>query len=298
MPPRDTIIGLCIGTTSVQAVEIDRTGGSQTLLALDEWPLTLFGPDAPADAADRLTGLLTAFLRSCEVGAEQLAVAVDSSRMFLATIPVDASLSGAPLQEHLQWEIAQYFPDVPAAEFIVDSHVLAERPDAAARDLLSVAVPRRYTRLLSRAARQAGLELSLVDVDHFSAETALRVNYPDTANKFLALVGVKEHRLDVSLIRGGSLESYSYHAVSSNGEIVDRIGGISRETEGIYSITVYGPHLEKFLLVDIRRESSMLVEALNPLRHVGVAPSLRLSESLSAPSYRFAAAIGAALRRD
>jgi len=298
MTSRDSIIGLCIGSSSVQAVELDRSEGTATLLALDEWPATLLGDEAPADAADRLTALLTGFLRAYDVRARHIAVALDSSHLFLTTLPADTALSREELQEQLHWEIAQYHPDVPPREFIVDTHVLRERPEASVRDLLGVGVRRRIVDMLHRASARAGLELGIVDLDHFSAETALRVNYPDTSDKVLALVGIKERRLDVSLIRRGTLEAYDFHAVGSNAEIVDHIGAISRETEGIYSITVYGPHLEKFLLVEIRRESSMLVEALNPLRHVGVAPSLRLSESLTAPSYRFAAAIGVALRRD
>lgn len=143
-----------------------------------------------------------------------------------------------------------------------------------------------------------GLTLHVLDVDHFSADTALRVNYPDTNRKYLALVGVKENRLDVSLIKNGNMESYSYSVVQSNKEIVEQIGLLSRETKGIYSITVYGPFLDKDLLVQIRRGSSLLVEALNPLRHVKVSDSLRLADHLSVPSYRFASAVGVALRRD
>ncbi|MEK9139232.1 MAG: hypothetical protein AAB393_19100, partial [Bacteroidota bacterium] len=96
----------------------------------------------------------------------------------------------------------------------------------------------------------------------------------------------------------GNMESYSYCVVQSNKEIVDQIATLARESKGIHSLTVYGPYLDKDLLVQIRRASQLLVEALNPLRHVKVADSLRLADHLSVPSYRFASAVGVALRRD
>jgi hypothetical protein len=50
--------------------------------------------------------------------------------------------------------------------------------------------------------------------------------------------------------------------------------------------------------VQIRRASSILVEAMNPLRHVQVSDALRVAEHLSMPTYRFAAPVGVALRQD
>jgi hypothetical protein len=159
-------------------------------------------------------------------------------------------------------------------------------------------VRRRDAYQVQQALTRLGLDMHIVDVDHFSADTALRTNYPDTNRKYLALVGVKENRLDISLIKNGNMESYSYCVVQSNQQIVDQIAALARESKGIYSLTVYGIYLDKDLLVQIRRASTLLVEALNPLRHVKVADSLRLADHLSVPSYRFASAVGVALRRD
>ena len=151
---------------------------------------------------------------------------------------------------------------------------------------------------IQQSVARLGLDLHILDVDHFSADTALRINYPDTDRKYLALVGIKENRLDISLIKNGNMESYCYSVVQSNKEIADQIAALARDTQGIRSITAYGPYLDKDLLVQIRRASVLLVEALNPLRHVKVSDSLRLGDHLSVPSYRFASAIGVALRRE
>jgi len=297
----ETIIGLALTEKSVQAVEVEHEGVSNTLLAIDEWenPLS-FGVGAGGDvkALDQFIEHLNAFIRQNHVRARRVSVALDSSKLFLNTIPIEDDLGRTETADQITWELSQFFPDISPGQFVTDTHVLSCHQSEGWNDVLCVSVRREDARSLQQALNKAGLELEVVDVDHFSADTALRVNYPDTNRKFLALVGIKENRLDISLIKNGNTESYAYCVVQSDKEIVEQIGTLSRETKGIYSITAYGLYLSKDLLVQIRRGSSLLVEALNPLRHVKVSDTLRLSDRLSVPSYRFASVVGVALRRD
>lgn len=293
------ILGLSFGDKMVQAVEVEQDGPANTLTAIDEWENTL-----PGGAGENGHGLeefvehLSAFIKVNRVKAKQLSIALDSSILSMTTFPMEIGLTRAESYEQTAWELSQYHPDLAPSAFVTDTHVLMHDPDERWSQVLSVAVRRDDVSLFRTAASRLGLTLHVVDVDHFSADTALRVNYPDTRRRFLALVGIKESRLDISMIRYGSMESYSYCIADSFKEIVDQVGALSREAKGIHSITVYGTYLDKELLVEIRRASSLLVEALNPLRHVRVTDSLRLAHHLSVPSYRFAAAVGVALRRD
>ncbi len=299
MPAKELTIGIAITERGVQAVEIERNGPASTLLAIDEWENTLSFADG-----DRTRGLqqfvdyLTAFLKVNQSRARRASIALDTAALHLAMIPMEEGLTRAEITEHITWELGQYYPDLPAREFISDVHPLS-RPDIERwREVLSVSVRRSHATIVQRALQAAGLELHILDVDHFAADTAMRLNYPDAYRKYVALVGVKENRLDISLIRNGSLESYSYALVRSNKEIIDRIARLPIDAKGIFSVTVYGPYLDRDLLTQIRRASKLLVEAMNPLRHVSISDSLRIADHLSMPSYRFAAAVGAALRRD
>ncbi len=298
---KERSLGLSISGHGVQAVEIERGGTSGMLMAIDEWENRF--PFDHADSGEPDTSrefgeYLQAFIKVNRVKATQVSVALDTSLLFLNTLPVEDGLPRPRINELIDWELHQFFPDIQPKEFITDIHVMATHRDQGWNELLAVSIRRRHTLAIKEALRAVGLTLHIVDVDHFSADMALRINYPDTYRRFLALVGVKENRLDISLMKNGALQSYSYVTVKSNQDIVDQIATLSRETKGIYSITVYGPHLDKDLLVQIRRGSALLVEALNPLRHINVSDSLRLSDHLSVPSYRFASAVGVALRRD
>jgi Tfp pilus assembly PilM family ATPase len=299
MASRDLILGLSICDRSVQAVELEQDGPANTLLAIDEWDNTFpLGSEDDPQGMEQFIEYVGAFIKVNRVKAKRVSVALDTSSLFINSFPIEEGASRLDLNEHVSWELSQFFPDLPPREFVTDVHVMSANPAERWKKILSVSVRRSNAYAVQSALAKLGLSLHVLDVDHFSADTALRANYPDAERKYIALVGVKENRLDISLLRNGSLQSYTYSLVQSNQEIIEQIGEVSRDVRGITSVSVYGPHLDKDLLVLIRRGSSLLVEALNPLRHLHVADSVRLADHLAVPFYRFAAAVGVALRRE
>lgn len=295
----DNIIGLSIGTRSIQAVEISRGAAASSLLAIDDWENTLVnGGEEPPDGIERFHEFFSAFLKVNRIQARRAAVALDTAFLFLHTFPFDPTAQRKELQEHFAWELRQFLPDTDPRELITDIHRMSADPAEPQATFIGVSVRRKHIQLVQRALTRAGLEITIVDADHFSADTALRINYPDTYKRHMALVGIKESRIDISIIRNGNLESYACCAVKSNTDIVEQVARLARESHGILAMTAYGPYLDRDLLVQIRRASPLLVEALNPLRHVQVADTLRLADHLTVPSYRFASAVGVALRHD
>jgi Tfp pilus assembly PilM family ATPase len=299
VPDSERILGVSISGGGVQAVELERSGASTTLLAIDEWENAFLGrpSSGPAEAREFATRLAK-FRSDNRSQTTRVSLAIDTANLFLNSLPIEEGLTRNEINDHVKWELAQYFPDTDPNEFITDVHVLTERVSGPFNEALSVSLRRDDAAAFNRTIAGMGLELHIVDADHFAADTALRVNYPDTYRKYIALAGIKENRVDISLVRNGSLESYRYAIVNSNQEIIQAIAALARRSPGIHSITAYGPYLDRDLLTHIRRGSPILVEALNPFRHVDVADSLRLADNLSVPSYRFAAAVGVALRRD
>lgn len=303
MPPSDTIIGLSVSGGRVQALVLDRTDATPVLTAIAEWenslPMATGEEDGPG--IGKFNEYLGAFLKLHRVKSRRVAVTIDTAYLFLLPIPFDQAIPRPEEKAHLQWELEQYFPGVGPEEFVTAVHRI-ERPEADSASPilhhLAVAVRRHDTVLVERLAAHHGLSVTLVDIDHFSAETALEVNYPDASRRHLALIGIKPDRLDISRIRYGALEDYRYVIVGQGQTLTSAFASVARDLTGVQSIVAYGPALDRELLSDIRRSSPILVEALNPLRHVNVSDSLRVAENLRSPTYRFAAAIGVALRRD
>ena len=294
---KKTVLGLYLSDQLAQALLLTLEGGSATLQAVAEWQSTLFayaGDDTPG--VDEFVERLSQFVATSKSNVDHLRLAVDSSLMFINTIPVATSASRAQIEEHIQWELEKYFPDVPRGSFISDMHVLTQKDGQVHDEILMVAIRRDLIQKLRHSSTRLKMPLDLVDVDHFSADTALRANYPETANKYVALICTKPRHLDVSLIRYNDLESYSTLVVETPDDVVACIRDLSRNTRGLSSITVYGTHLDRTLLMRMRNASSLPIEALNPFRTIDIVYSVRGNSDLTLAPYRFAAAVGAALR--
>jgi hypothetical protein len=275
MAEPDRRIGLSIFGSLIQAVEIDLGGSTPKLLAIDEWENTLpIGSTVEDDLGlHQFDEYFSAFLKVNRTQSQYVSVALDTSFLFLHTVPMEADVDESELTDQMTWELSQYFPDAPPSDFVTASHIVHRDPSDAASEHLCVSIRRRDAALI---------------------ETILK--RPDSSRRFLVLVGLKEDRLDVSLIRSGNLEEYSYRLIRTEKDIIEQFASLSREYTGINAIATYGPRLDRDLLVEIRHNCSTLVEALNPLRHVNVSDSLRLADHLRAPAYRFASTVGVAMR--
>lgn len=299
---RDFILGLSISGGGIQAVELERNGAVTTLRAIDEWENTFSSPNDATrrtDAEGKLLGeQIARFIKKNRILARRVSLALDTSFLFINTIPTDAGTTRNEISDHVKWELSQYYPDAPAADFITDLHILTERSFGMYNEAMSVSLWRRDAMSVRKAVSAAGLELHIVDADHFAAETAYRVNYPDSYKRLIALVGVKETRIDITMLRNGNLDTYQYAVPDSNAAIAERIASIARWNPDLHSVMIYGSYLDRDLLTSVRKSCPVLVEALNPFRHLAVAESLLVDDNLAVPSYRFGAAVGVALRRD
>ena len=291
MSLNERVLGLSISGNAMQAVEVELNGEHATLRAIDEW-----GTSFPED--NEFQKHLSAFIRVHRVKALKTAIAIDTSLLFIQRIPLEVSLPEPEVKGRVQWELHQYLPEATPNEFITDLITLAEHSEDGWNDILSVSIRRKHARILSKSLERMGEQLHVLDADHFSAQTALQVNYPESALQFVALTAVKDHRLDVSLIRNGVLLSYAYFAAASRKDIVERMGSFSREHEELHSIMLHGPSLDEDLVAQLREASTLPVEVLNPLRRLAVADSITPPDPPTLPPCRFASAIGVALRQD
>lgn len=297
---KKNVIGLWLSEHVAQAVWLELVPPRSALLAVAEWENTLFdyaGDDTPGvdEFVDRLSQFTSG---QNQRTVDHVSAAIDSSMLFINTIPVLQAASSQEIDAQVQWEVAQYFPGVPPDAFLTDTHTLSRVQSNEHKEILTVTIRRDHTRKLQRACSRLKLRLDVVDVDHFSAESALRENYPEVANKQLALVGIKKERMDVSVMRYSDLETYFFSANQSTTEMVQQLSRLAKSTKGLSSITLYGSELTMAMLGHARNTTDIPVELLNPLRSIDVATSLRSNSDITSASHRYAAAIGVALRRE
>lgn len=300
MADNDRILGLSIEESAVRAVELLRKEGRIILLAADTWANTLPPPGETMseESLGAFKQALDAFLKVNRVKAERVSVALDTSGLFITTIPLPETATREDIHRQIVWELQQFFPDVAPSDFVHDAHRLAVDHNRATAEFLCVAARRQYARTVQAIFTDRGIRLEVVDADHFGAEHALRAAYPETAQKVILFAAVKKGRLDLSVMKNGTTAAYDFVTPESADDLVAEVSRQLELAPEVASIMTYGPALDEDTLATLRKSFTVPVEAMDPFRSLEVSSPARLSAGLQLPPHWFSAAIGVALRNE
>ena len=297
-------VGVSFLKGKIQLAEIEHSK-KPTVIALAERDTTLNFAEAGASlSADHpklgsFARELKDLLRQQKVTAEYISFALPPELVFINIIPIDASLSDQDLPRYLQWEVDQYFPGAPPKEFIIDSHGLPVEK-AKAQQTFMVAVHRGMAAFLQKTVAAINMKLNIVDVDQFSTEKTLITNYPEILDHDIVLFGLREGGVDASLIHSG--EMTDYRSFRYNGEsrpekpILNYLKYLKqRGSSAPAAMLLHGIEVGKDLVESLRTSTGIKQTLpLNAFRKVMAAE--KLYKPFVQESYRFAAAIGLALR--
>ena len=296
-------VGISFYQGQIQIAEIDH-GKKPTLTALSERSTSLdfthaaaFSPDHPQ--LHTFVYELEELFKQNRVHAKTVSFALPTDPVFINVIPVDAALQGNELTSYVQWEFRQYHPDVPAKDFIITAQSLPHGKKNV-KQVFIVAVRKGMVGFLKRATTELRLQLHLIDVDQFSSEKALRVNYPELMKENTVLFGLRHGRIDASLLLQG--EMVDYRAFPSDTpealkKTVQSYLDYLKQKDGLESpgkIILHGIEITPQTVSSVQRETAIETEALDAVRHLTL--SKKLYEPYVKESSRFAAAIGLALR--
>lgn len=231
---------------------------------------------------------------------EFISYALPPDPVFINMIPADASLKAAELNEYLQWEMEQYYPGTPAKEFIIDSHAL-KTPPGAAKQLFMVSVRKGLVGFIQKVTADLRLKLNIIDIDQFSTEKTLLFNYPEVLDHPIVLFGLRSGYVDASLVHKGEMSDYrSFKSESDGGtmKVVHQYLKYLKEKdvqETPAALLLHGSEISQKLIAELRSGTGIKQTlAINACRKLPT--SGKVSKPLMQESYRFAAAIGLALR--
>ena len=242
---------------------------------------------------------MKSFIKQENVSAENISFALPPDPMFINIIPVDPGLKGKDLSQYLQWEMNQYFPKASPKEFIIGADGLPLE-NKTAQQTFMVAVRRGMAAFLQKATLGLKMNLNIIDIDQFSTEKTLITNYPEILEHEIVLFGLRSNGVDASLIHEGAMTDY--RAFHYNGDtsptkpIMEYLKYLKqKDIETPAAILLHGTEIAHDYVVSLRRTTGIKQTLeMNSLRKIRAAKNL--SKQFVNESYRFAAAIGLALR--
>ncbi len=303
MKSTERYIALILEQSQVTAVEIAHSPKGHTLVAAGSFNTSLnfddqdlFGQPGAAQRERAFVQELLPFLKSIGSGSRSFAFGLNSKMAVVQTIPTDASLSDAEMDQHALWELSQYSLVKNPNAFNVGTLILESNEQLLVNTTVMIAVRKIFLNFLANVCKQVNGNLNIVDVDHFGAENALLFNYPESAQKRTLLVGVDENSFDASVVAGGqtkNIVTMEWTTENDMGQLAEYVKQVN--VEGVY---FHGRIVSPAMVSSLKQFVSLPVEIMNPFKKVVLPRSLKNYGEIENRKQEFASAIGLALRTE
>jgi type IV pilus assembly protein PilM len=196
-------LGLDIGSSSVKLVHLKEGKRGFQLLAWGEAPLP---PEAVVDNQLMNSAAIVEAIRELvaqqKVKIKDVAIGVRGHSVIIKRISMPF-MSQEDLDESIQWEAEQYIP-FDVKDVNIDTQILTPQADAAGQmDVLLVAAKKDMINDFTSVCAEAGLTVTVVDVDAFSVQNAFEANYPQVAGQPVVLINVGAAVTNINIVSNG-----------------------------------------------------------------------------------------------
>ena len=184
-----TTVGLDIGSGLIKVAVIDHSKKTPELVRVTVTPLL---DDAivegevmdPGIVADAIKAAITA----AGVKPDNVVTAVGGRDVIIKKISIER-VKEAQAQELMRWEAEQHVPfDMDSVE--LDFQILDPEGEGLEMAVLLVAAKRELVESKTRLLIDAGIDVSIVDVESFALHNAFELNHPDAMSGLVALVNI------------------------------------------------------------------------------------------------------------
>ncbi|BDG09028.1 type IV pilus assembly protein PilM [Anaeromyxobacter paludicola] len=197
-------VGLDIGSSSVKLVQLKPRKGGYTLTAFGSAPLP---PEAIVDGAlmnsSAIVEAIQQVMNEQHVRAKNVAIGVRGHSVIIKKISLPR-MSQEEVDESIQWEAEQYIP-FDVKDVNIDTQILSDQGDAAGQmDVLLVAAKKDMINDYTAVCAEAGLTVSVVDVDAFAVQNAFEANYELPPKDTVVLINVGASVTNINILSGGT----------------------------------------------------------------------------------------------
>lgn len=247
---------------------------------------------------------ISTYITKRNLNINKAGLTISSSQAFTLILPVDYSEGKQSINSKIYWELSNYFPD-NYNDFLINTYRLNNvLPCKNSDDFLVIAVQKNTVEFIKRIFKICSLDLSLIDIDHFSAENALRVNYEEKiGGKNILLVGLKRGRIDYGYIENRKYKYFTHSKYYSENEfnlsLTRKLSSVIRSEPilgRVDEIFMYGDDIKDDTLESMEKQGFAAIKIINPFENIGASDIFLKNDKLRKVTYKYSASCGIALR--
>jgi type IV pilus assembly protein PilM len=203
-PKAKEIVAIDIGSSSVKLVQLKEQKGTLSLQKIGVLPLpaeaivdnTLMDSSSVAETIKNL-------LDNLNVTAKEAACSVSGNSVIIRKI-VLPTMQAEELEEQIRWEAEQYIP-FDINDVNIDCQILdTDENDPTRMNVLLVASKKDIVNDYLAVFNEAGLKVSVVDVDSFAVQNAFEINYSVEPEDVAALINIGASMMNLNVVKNGS----------------------------------------------------------------------------------------------
>lgn len=196
-----SIVGLDIGSSAIKIAELHPTSNGYKLAGFGYASLP---PDAIVQGSFMNSPAISRAIReACEnagIRGREVATSVSGHAVIVKKISLPAQ-SHEELEESIRWEAEQYIP-FDINEVNIDHQVLREATADGQMDVLLVAAKKDLMDDYLSVVADAGMNISIMDVDAFAVGNMYEFNYQPMSDSAVALVDIGASVINISVMSG------------------------------------------------------------------------------------------------
>lgn len=263
------------------------------------------------NTARRFAEDITRLYETQDFQVKRAAFSLDSRMVLVKKFPIDKNLTGNKLQEHIFWEVHQ-FAISPIEEYIIDFEQLNSNSSESLGYMLVVVVRKTIVQFLKEIFKHTSLQLKVVDVDIFSAQRALQINYDYGHRDRIGLIDVEEKKIHFSILEGENyflsqdvifpVNSSHLHEEESVTRLISKElrriildHQLGKRVEDLDEIFLYGEAVEDSILEGLQNTHDIRIDRANPFRRIKLVSQAKDAVAKTRTE-RFMISVGAALR--
>lgn len=200
---REPLVGVDIGWSAIKVIEIDSSEDRPTLKNFVSSPTTgdIFSSTGVVNV-DKVTNTLIKIFEGIvfEQPDKRVSICVPATAVFTKRIKVpEMKYSG--LRSHIEFEAANFIPS-SMSNVKLDFHIVGPIGKNQL-DIFVVAVKNEVLDSLLDAVEGAGLSVGIVDIDACALQNTFELNYPEHAEKTVAILNVGSRSTLINVCRNG-----------------------------------------------------------------------------------------------
>lgn len=197
------VVGIDIGSSSVKIVQLKDNKGSFQLLNVGIYPLP---PEAIVDNtlmdSTSIAAAIKNLVTSLGIKVKDVVCSISGNSVIIRKIVLPA-MPQEELEDQISWEAEQYIP-FDINDVNMDFQILSpDSNDPSKMNVLLVASKKDIINDYVSVFSEAGMQLSVVDVDSFAVQNAFEANHDYSSEDILALINIGASVMNINVIKDG-----------------------------------------------------------------------------------------------